>query len=69
MYKLNQANWAYHIESFDGVYKYILTDLDCLRISYRQKKIEEGKTINQPGEDNEYNDLIFLPLSGLTVNL
>ena len=35
MYQLNKANWAYHIESFDGVYKSIIQDLDCLRISYR----------------------------------
>lgn len=46
MYKLNQANWAHHIESFDGVYKFMIQDLDCLRISYRQIKLEEGKAVN-----------------------
>jgi hypothetical protein len=42
MYKLNQANWSHHIESFDGVYKFMIQDLDCLRISYRQIKLDEG---------------------------
>ena len=41
MYKLNMANWAHHIESFDGAYKFMIPDLDCLRISYRQKKFDE----------------------------
>lgn len=67
MYKLNEANWSYHIESFDGVYKYVIPDLDCLRISYRQKKLEEGIEINQA--EPEHCGLVFLPLSGLTVNL
>ena len=68
MYKLNMANWAYHIESDDGVYKNIIQDLDCLRISYRQIKLEDGTKINIDGGE-KLSDHVFLPLSGMTVKL
>ena len=51
---LNQANWGYHIESFDGVYKYIISDLDCLRIDYRRSKLEKGAKINLDEDKNNY---------------
>ena len=68
MTNLNEANWAYHIESHDGIYKKNIGDLDSLRINYRQNKLKEGKKINQMMED-KYNHLVFLPLMGMTVNL
>lgn len=61
MYNLNNANWGHHIESHDGVYKKMIGDLDCLRISYRQKKLSEGRKIKQ-SIDYKYNHLVYLPL-------
>lgn len=69
MKALNEANWGYHMQSHDGVYKFMINDLDCMRISYRQNKLGNGRKINQMGDTTEHNESIFLPLSGLTANL
>ena len=66
--RLNEANQAYYVESMDGVYRYQIGDLECLRISNRMQKQKRGEKYAKL-RNKENHDIIYLALEGLSINI